>query len=174
MYGLRTDYARNTNLSRASEPISVATFSGWFKFWAEGGTINVLSEDVGSDYFALLIDGKVYMPGPGASVTGGVQVLPAKLNQWVHLVIQKNGTEGKVYVNGDEQVGTLSGLKGTLDASNMIIGHNDGIANAKSYVSDFFFVDNHFLEPTAFGKSFEGKWGPLRQQQSLRQHCRRR
>ena len=29
------------------------------------------------------------------------------------------------------------------------------------YLSDVYFVDGQALEPEAFGKSFEGKWGPL-------------
>ena len=29
------------------------------------------------------------------------------------------------------------------------------------YLSDLYVVDGQALEPTAFGKFFDGKWGPL-------------
>ena len=38
---------------------------------------------------------------------------------------------------------------------------NTESTNATGYVSDYYFVDGEALAPETFGKSFEGKWGPL-------------
>ena len=41
------------------------------------------------------------------------------------------------------------------------IGVDSKSRYCNGYMSDVYLVDGEALEPEAFGKSFEGKWGPL-------------
>ena len=108
----------------------------------------------------------------GQLVTSGTY----ELNKWHHIVAvydteQATDSERmKLYVNGEQSLGTASYPSQNFES----IGINkaglsqrfgrmvkSNLNGADGYLSDVYFVDSEALEPEAFGKSFEGKWGPL-------------
>ena len=163
MYGLRFDPNRETRLrsSRNVKDVKVCTISAWIKPTSNTSNFTIFDPTVNgtSTYFAYrpatdtvdLLEGSTVLHGVPAS---GI------LNKWTHVVLSSDGTDVKISVNGVTTTKTVSFTwreNGTFIPS----GRPANSLSADGYMSDYYFVDGQALEPEVFGKSFEGKWGPL-------------
>ena len=177
MYGLRFDNERRTLLKRdAQSPNLASTWSVWFKHTdtTRDQTIFDLSlnnnpDGAGDTGFLRLgtggTNGIGYHYKSEAKGIDNYNVVADVLteNRWQHIVFSVEGSTINVYVDGTS---VLSENLGAIDVDfpYLAIGGNvlQNSPNLVSgYLSDAYFVEGQTLGPTAFGKSFEGKWGPL-------------
>ena len=169
MHGLRFDAARQTYLTRNLSNIKNWTWSCWFKRTANGSTPDrmfVLTDEAGK-YLNFQVEdaNKVFFiaasspPGGVSSETG------TEMNTWDHFCASWDYENNylKAWVNGVEVISTNKDYRGILSRDLIAyIGrdHNSADQFTNGYMSDMYFVEQT-LEPTTFGKFFEGKWGPL-------------
>ena len=153
MHGLRFDSARETYLQGSANGSPVKTASLWIKSVPSSNAVQIIFGSTGNSIFEIRnskysIDGAAFDKSPS-------------LNTWEHVVVQYNNSSVRLYVNGVD-CGTVS-----RDTSNYVdfwIGTNNTKQTNQmfnGYLSDVYFVDGQALEPTAFGKDFDGAWGPL-------------
>ena len=181
MHGLRFDTARATYLKRTP---SVAgnrktwTWSGWVKRSSSARAILFGGGKTMTD----TTHGSIEFEGDGSLRVNGWFQSWAISNErftdysvWVHLVVSFDstqltaGNQVKMYANGQqltkatENALTQNEDYGINQAELHTIGAISIDENPKSdiYLSDVYFVDGQALEPEVFGKSFEGRWGPL-------------
>ena len=171
MYGLRFDPLRNTFLKSSFPNTSNKfTFSAWMK-----PTVNEDDKGIFSTATNASTDGsfRLQIINRGGirivCYNGGDKVSSSigyTLNTWVHVWATFDNGVVKLSLNNGTPIESNFGAFNVV-FNKVIVGgitHNgtsgdDTISN--TYLSDVYFVDGQALEPTAFGKSFEGKWGPL-------------
>ena len=165
MSGLRFDSARSTFMSRSSTQSTTYTWSGWFKL-TSAATNSCLfslgeagakgSARVGVD---IATNGQlIYLANPNVSISG----FTADLNKWYHLVMQVDSAV-KFYVDG-VLINSSSSPYSEEDFNFTCIGAIASETSAdqfNGYMSDVYFVDGQALEPSDFGKFYEGLWGPI-------------
>ena len=170
MYGLRFDADRQTLLQSAPiNGIETHTLSVWFKPTEVPATSEqaIIAKSGGPSTVAIMarIEGstvRVFAGNLSTPIT-----YPVVANQWHHLVFNYYSATStvKAWLNGaDEKTSSTTYAsdfehpfllgRENLDASGNQYQYN-------GYTSDAYFVDGQALEPTVFGKFFEGKWGPL-------------
>ena len=82
-------------------------------------------------------------------------------NVWSHVVVASNGSGSfDVSINGVTESIAVAGEGLSSSAAHMLGAFNSNTVTADYYLSDYYFVEQA-LEPEVFGKSFEGRWGPL-------------
>ena len=159
MSGLRFDGSRSTVLSRQMEVGSTWTYSAWIKK-TESPDFDLLSQGLASFQARLLFQstGKFTFLGDGGNLTTSNTF---DLNTWHHVVFTADNTNISISVNGGTpETGTVTSK---FSQALTRIGNTESPAATigNGYLSDVYFVDGEALEPEVFGKSFEGKWGPL-------------
>ena len=161
MNGLRFDKDRSTYLERRfNDAFGPFTFSCWVKplsHASAGGWI------LGLDSYGIVVNssnGLSYNNGSSGTPLSAANALPE--NKWTHVVVtysgQNGGQEFKAYINGVD-----TGLTATHDAGRTTIrvGRNSTGNYYSGYLSDYYYVDEYVIPPTAFGKQFAEGWGPL-------------
>ena len=165
MNGLRFDSARETDLVHSgSAPNNAFTSSFWVKINSKSlERIFTIRSNPGSDNNTTQIyiknDGSIWLNSSSTRIITASNALPK--NQWAHVVYKRENTTHTIYVNG-LQVGSGTQSQ-TFPAGVYQYGISDTFGNDwfNGYLSDVYFVDGQALEPEVFGKSFEGRWGPL-------------
>ena len=158
MSGLRFDGDRETKLFRSGGDATVWTLSAWVKSTGHRNAGYILgdSDKVGvylseSDNTLTIRDGTNNFPLSNA--------LPD--NEWVHIVVSYDNS-GTVlsHINGVTQT-AFSRVVTPGNFTSYTVGNYPSRVNyLGGYLSETYFVEEA-LEPTYFGKSFGGKWGPL-------------
>lgn len=179
MSGLRFDSKRQTLLSTAfggKGNRKINTFSCWLKRTQYAAAQNLFAAEAGSansnDEFTqiYIVGDKVVLYGSTKYYTSSIEV-PAN-SQWVHIVASidtTTGTDGfKLYINGVLDNGAFNAtiakdLEFALsnDITHTVGGRHGDREIIDGYLSEVYFVDGQALEPTAFGREYEGLWGPL-------------
>ena len=98
----------------------------------------------------------------GASYFG----LPPKYRDpsaWYHIVVQTDGADNILFVNG-ENIGTLSSIERL--SGDITIGQLPAAWNLprtfNGYMAHFYFIDGQTIEPTEFGRyNNQGVWVPI-------------
>ena len=165
MYGLRFDSERATFLEKSKTQVNSFTYSAWFKATSDK-VFRLYSAHAGSPYNLLQYRGteKVLemLAGDG---TGNLRVVTSATfehNEWHHAVFTWDGTTGTIYANGQQVASsslTFDVMKGPGQA--YIGKYANGPQYTDGYMSDVYFADGQVLEPTDFGMSYDGTWGPL-------------
>ena len=154
---------------------SVFTVSYWLKI---GGPMNVTG---GGDYYH-------WSAGVGSSDTGAMVYVNYNTNTsttaefrfeaanntptsigkfrdvsaWYHVVVQRDGTNGTMWVNNQQQIAPVA--TSALSTA-FFIGHgHGGVAanNFKGYMAAWYFIDGQALDPTTFGRfNAQGVWVPV-------------
>ena len=172
MSGLRFDDARDTVLTRgAVTGTKGADFS--LSVWAKQpsdatstkNSFVINAWDDSSNAGSLIRVRDQFVDVYPTNYVGGLERFNVTFteNQWNHFFFKCESNTIEAYVNGSS-VGTDDFTGHSFcSAAGLIIGA-DGKSvpdnKASGYLSDVYFVEQ-VLEPTVFGKSFEGKWGPL-------------
>ena len=170
MHGLRFDQSRNTSLLNSfNTNLEKFTFSCWFKPTktnTDSGIFNtaVTAETDGSFRLQYSYSGTDGIRIVGYNSSDKVSPLSSlTLNQWSHIVATYSSGTAELRVNNGTAV-TVNGLTNP-NFENVLVGaivNSTGtVLPADGYLSDVYFVDGQVLEPEVFGKSFEGRWGPL-------------
>ena len=167
MYGLRFDSARETYLNRNfSSTMSSYTVSFWTKVTdTVGGDFGLFT--AGDSYSDAFLRLKTDQTSLTVADQGLLFQMPNAIdkNVWTHFVLS-HANDGTiiVYKNGI-QIGT--GSRAIEPFSGIAVGATyNSVNNPKplnGYLSEYFFVQNQTLPPTAFGYDYEnqGKWAPL-------------
>ena len=184
MSGLRFDSARTTHLNKGQNGGNgkLFTISTWIKPTNTDSSCGYISADVVPNttiYSALSVDsnsapGKIrFLPTAGANGDGVQSDSALTLNKWHHIVVAYDSAQAnqadrcKMYIDGVAQSTVIgSGVAQNTQAGfctdqSLRIGVDSKSRYCNGYMSDVYLVDGEALEPEAFGKSFEGKWGPL-------------
>ena len=184
MSGLRFDSARTTHLNKGQNGGNgkLFTISTWIKPTNTDSSCGYISADVVPNttiYSALSVDsnnapGKIrFVPTAGANGDGVQSDSALTLNKWHHIVVAYDSAQAnqadrcKMYIDGVAQSTVIgSGVAQNTQAGfctdqSLRIGVDSKSRYCNGYMSDVYLVDGEALEPEAFGKSFEGKWGPL-------------
>ena len=168
MYGLRFDEQRVTALERFHLPSASEdfTYSCWVKRLGgyQPDCCILASHDAGPSRVSsiqLAWNDKVDVYVSGSQVINLNN--PVAANTWGHFVFSVSNNIATVYVNGANiGTGDMTGHPFT-NGLGLAIGRDfkGGGNRTDGYLSDVYFVDGHALEPEVFGKSFDGRWGPL-------------
>ena len=174
MFGLRFDNTRSANLNGSTfaegEFSNKLTLSCWYKpsqfydyhsiigFTGSGDSPIIAANNQGGIY-------SIY----GSQLLAGSQSSGLTLNKWTHIVLTvAEGGKTVMYLDGETfgvsnntVAGALTTLKGFNVGSkiNTIGGNPDQFIHG--YLSDVYCIDGQILEPSAFGKDYDGLWGPL-------------
>jgi len=165
MHGLRFDSARDTNLIRPVNISDTFTMSVWVKPTDNQGYPIEIYPTVSpntNNRASIFINADGTVAGRfGDGVAKAVDPIP--LNQWSHLVVSSEGTQVKLYIGGNNKANAVNNAITGVDGKariGMEFNNSDALS-LDGYLSDLYFVDGQALPPETFGKSFEGKWGPL-------------
>ena len=167
MSGLRFDPNRNTYLSNSSISFGTDwTFSAWIKYTNKPGnpSITWLFSDSSSGSPDASNEGLRIMPSDSKlyyyNNTGQLLLsnTPIEQNVWTHIVVSLSGSRMLAHINGGEDVNTI-GQVVSLDGIAIGRWDDDNILNG--YLSDVYFVEDQVLDASAFGKDYDGLWGPL-------------
>ena len=172
MHGLRFDSQRETNLKRSHTASSSFTYSCWVKR-TDGTDFHLFSADSGVDNqsnyscFEYRENLKIYVTDVVNSSGNLISTATFPANIWHNFVFSFDGTDITVYANGKtEMSGAYSATEFKKKGVHAIGAVGSTSASlidifADGYLSDVYFVDGQALDAEAFGKSFDGKWGPL-------------
>ena len=170
MSGLRFDYTRQPKLVRTSAGGSHSsyTLSVWFKNTSNQAN-NFLWVGGSSSYNVIGVSGakfQVTNSDGGGNLDFDINSYNTNL-RWTHYVLQKDGSSNQLKLYIDGALATTASSTSPLgnfdfDSKEVSIGYWKA-ANRymEGYLSDHYLVVDEALEPEVFGKSFEGKWGPL-------------
>jgi len=168
MHGLRFDKDRGTLMARNLGQESVnSTLSVWVKP-TSNNEFNMLfdsGETTNLNYVLNYVGGTLYSRPKGSSPVTASATLSQ--NSWNHVVVSRSDQDITFYLDG-VNVGSgtadTAGLtyftgSNSVALSGIAASANNALLNG--YFSDVYFVDGQALPPETFGKSFDGKWGPL-------------
>ena len=162
MHGLRFDPDRKTKLLNTSPVADVFTISFWFKYDGNQKAYTAIVTGDGNGVGNSVMVGYGSTPGEYYTYYSGLHTLgfAPTANVWEHVVVAFDGTNLTAYLNGEKK-NTVT--PGEYNIEGVALGYNaaNDAEEMGGYLSDVYCVDGQALEPTAFGKFFEGKWGPL-------------
>ncbi len=138
------------------------SWSAWIKLSTISTAIQVLFQaDTSSVDVLQIADHKLSVTINGATTTTTAMLLrdPAS---WYHILWNYNGSNSKLYVNGELQI-TVS-KTGNTKINNAsythYIGTNSTARYFDGYMAEVNFIDGTALYPTSFGETIGGVWVP--------------
>ena len=146
----------------------VWTFSVWLKVAgdAPSNLYGILSAGDYSDPYEMiqLTDGQLFVHtnDGGAADHGSTKYagIIRDPSAWYSLVVSRNGTAGKIYVNGTDVTTTNSAFNNSSNTINksggtLRVGHSERERTGQSwngYMAEAVFIDGQALTPTSFGE----------------------
>ena len=167
MSGLRFDPDRNTYLSNSSISFGTKwTFSAWIKYTNGPGKSSITwlfsdnasgSPDASNEGLRIMpSDSKLYYYNDsGQLLLSNTRI---EQNVWTHVVVSLSGNRMLAHINGGEDVNNIGQ---TVSLDGIAIGRWDDSNILNGYLSDVYFVEDQVLDASAFGKDYDGLWGPI-------------
>ena len=156
------------------------TFSVWLKITGEAPSVQygILSAgNYPSAYETIHLNGGdqlFYHYNDGGGANHGAAKYSGIIRDpfaWYNLIVSRNGTAVKVYINGNDVTTTVTSYNNSTNVINksggtLRIGHSERETSGRSwngYMSEVVFCDGQLLDQTSFGEFDEdsGIWKPV-------------
>ena len=156
------------------------TFSVWLKITGEAPSVQygILSAgNYPNAYETIHLNGSdqlFYHYNDGGGADHGATKYAGIIRDpsaWYNLIVSRNGTAGKIYINGTDVTTTVGAFNNSTNVINksggtLRVGHSERETSGRSwngYMSEVVFCDGQLLDQTSFGEfdSDSGIWKPI-------------